>query len=131
MQDGIGMPSATKSGIFFRRQILLLHREFINKIEISWDGFSGSDYYVYRSTNNAAESSIEISGRLQLTNFVDTTAITETLYYYWLKTAVGDDKSGFSDPATGWVQIPEPVGIWIIGILVPLIKGGTRQGGGF
>ncbi len=105
--------------------------EFINKIEISWDGFSGSDYYVYRSTNNAAESSIEISGRLQLTNFVDTTAITETLYYYWLKTAVGDDKSGFSDPATGWVQIPEPVGIWIIGILVPLIKGGTRQGGGF
>ena len=27
--------------------------------------------------------------------------------------------------------IPEPMGIWIIGLLVPLIKGGVRKGGGF
>jgi len=27
--------------------------------------------------------------------------------------------------------IPEPIAIWIIGLLVPLIKGGARKGGGF
>jgi hypothetical protein len=86
---------------------------FTNIIEVNWDGYSGADFYVYRSTNDSAESSIDISGRLQSTNFVDTTAGPDIIYYYRIKTAIGDDKSDFSDSAAGWLQIPEP-GMFLI-----------------
>jgi len=100
--------------------IIASQGEFTNKIEINWDGFSGADYFVYRSTNDAPESSIDISGRLQSTNFVDTTAELEIIYYYRIKTAIGDDKSDYSDSATGWLQIPEPVSIYYLSFIILL-----------
>ena len=89
------------------QNIVASQGEFTDKIEISWEGFSNADFYLFRSTNNSSGNSIDISGRLQSTNFVDSTADNGEIYFYWLKTAVGDDKSEFSNYVTGW-QIPEP-----------------------
>ena len=110
--------------------IIASQGEFTNKIDIIWDGYSGANYFLYRSTNNSPESSINISGPLQSTNFVDSTAEIEMIYYYWLKTSVGDDKSNYSFPAIGWVQIPEP-GVILFLFLFPLLRRTARNGVGY
>ncbi len=106
------------------KNILASQGVFADKVEVSWNGYSGANYYLYRSTNSSPENSIDISSRLQSANFVDTTATNGAIYYYWLKTAIGDDKSDFSISTMGW-QIPEPGIIFLIFTLF-LLKAGKK-----
>lgn len=74
------------------------------KVEITWDATSGAVLYeVWRATKlvSAGGKPVRV-GYLSGTSFDDTTAITGTTYYYWVKARDSWGSSKYSVPDTGY-----------------------------
>jgi fibronectin type 3 domain-containing protein len=80
---------------------------FTDKVLISWDPLTGAtSYEVYRATSEAGTKTL--IGSPTGTSFDDTTAVTGTLYHYWVKACVDGYCSAYSDYDTGWRNIIAP-----------------------
>ncbi len=78
---------------------------YSDKVSISWGSVSGASYYrLYRSTSSTG-TKIALSNWQISQSYNDTTAISGTTYYYWVKAAtssLGANASAYSSYNTGW-----------------------------
>ena len=76
------------------------------EITLNWNASTeeplATSYDIYRSKDNAPELAEFIKNTDALTT-VDTKAVAGTHYYYWVKARKGDQSSGFSEYAQGWL----------------------------
>ncbi|MCH7872672.1 MAG: hypothetical protein IID33_13325, partial [Planctomycetes bacterium] len=76
--------------------------QFANRIEVTWAHATYTEEYrVYRHTDNDPNASSPISAWQPGTNFGDTTAVPEQVYWYWVKGRNGFGESDFSNGDSG------------------------------
>jgi fibronectin type 3 domain-containing protein len=84
---------------------------FTDKVRITWDAVAGAtSYKVYRATS-AGGARPQI-GNPSVTQFTDTTAVTGTIYYYWVRACLGANcTAAYSAYDTGWRNYLPPANL--------------------
>jgi len=78
---------------------------YLDKVLITWDAVSGATYYeLYRADSPGGEKSLLDSPTL--TQYEDTSALVDELYYYWVKACNAEGCSAFSEFDTGYRGLP-------------------------
>jgi hypothetical protein len=84
---------------------------YTDKIRISWTASSGAiGYEIFRNTINDSGTANELWSVLD-TYWDDTSATPGVTYYYWVKAYGPYTTSPFSNPDTGWRQLPPPTDV--------------------
>lgn len=83
---------------------------YFGKVRITWNAVSGASYYrVYRSTSATGTKTTLGTSWQTGTTFDDTTAVANTVYYYWAKAATSSTGANASDYGaydTGFIPRP-------------------------
>jgi hypothetical protein len=75
-----------------------------DRVRITWNVVvAATDYDIYRRDTATAEGSTLIGTTTSLT-FDDTTAVADTVYYYWVKARNATLTSAFSTPDSGYIS---------------------------
>jgi hypothetical protein len=76
---------------------------YTDKVRVTWSSATGAtSYEVWRYTSNSPGSASKISSPDPTgTSYDDTSAVTGTTYYYWVKAKNAGGTSGFSSSALG------------------------------
>jgi fibronectin type 3 domain-containing protein len=75
---------------------------YSDKVRVTWNAVSGaSSYEVWRSTGSSSASA-SLVGVTTSTTYNDTTAVADTIYYYWTKALNSAGSSLFSSSNTGY-----------------------------
>jgi hypothetical protein len=83
-------------------------------VRITWSGFPGNWFQVYRNTGNSNSGATWIGGWQQGTSYDDTTATPGRTYWYWVKAATdssGNHQSGWSNSEFGWTKLSPPTNV--------------------
>ena len=86
----------------------------LDKVTVTWSDLSyETGYKVYRNTANNHTGETQIGGTLaaNTTSYDDTTAVSGTLYYYWVKAATFFGDTGYSASDSGYVKLATPTGV--------------------
>ena len=88
---------------------------YSNRVMVYWDAIpSATGYEVWRGTSSDRQSAAQISTSAQ-TFFLDTSAVPDVLYYYWIQAVTISGKSGFSLPGPGYcgtiANLAAPAGV--------------------
>lgn len=74
-------------------------------VAINWSAPpNATKFTVYRNATDDTATAADISGEITVTNFSDTTAVLDQVYYYWIKAGYSYGWSDFSAPDTGFRQ---------------------------
>lgn len=83
-----------------------------DQITVNWNPMPyASLYYVYRALSTNSASSVLI-GTAVTNEYLDTTALPDLVYFYWIKARNAGGTSGFSDYDTGSLRSSE-IATWI------------------
>ena len=79
-------------------------------VHLIWAASETARYYiVYRNNTNSHEGEQALADNVTTCSFDDKNAITDNLYYYWVKACNSAGCSDYSSPASGWIgEIPPP-----------------------
>lgn len=83
-----------------------------DKVTLTWEAATGATSYdVYRSIYNSAALAEKIGSNIgNVTTWDDTTAVSGSYYYYWVKSRNGGTESDFSNTKRGWLaNTPAPL----------------------
>jgi len=83
---------------------------YTSKVEISWSGaLCAAEYRVYRNTTDDPGSATALGSWQPSLAFTDYSTQAETTYFYWVQSRTESGTSGFSQPDTGWREVPAPL----------------------
>ncbi|MDF1859338.1 MAG: hypothetical protein P1U87_03940 [Verrucomicrobiales bacterium] len=75
------------------------------EVSVSWNASDRAETYrVYRSLSNSSGTSVEVANSLAGTNWVDTSVLPWTTYYYWVMASNEDGDSDLSGVASGFAK---------------------------
>lgn len=75
-----------------------------DRVRITWNFVTGATgYQVFRRDTSDSAGATHI-GSPSVTEFDDTTAAADTIYYYWVKAVTATQTSAFSSPDTGYIS---------------------------
>jgi fibronectin type 3 domain-containing protein len=88
---------------------------YCDNVHITWDAVLGATAYeIWRSTGSSSASAVKIADDTS-SPYDDTSAVTGTTYYYWIKAKNTCDTSLFSNPDSGYrpaqTTPPAPTGV--------------------
>jgi fibronectin type 3 domain-containing protein len=88
--------------------------KYSDKVEVTWYTVSSpTSYQVFRGTSSSSNAATKLA-EVSCSPYNDTTAVTGTTYYYWVKAKKWDGISGFSASNTGYRAVatpPAPTGV--------------------
>jgi hypothetical protein len=84
----------------------------LNEVQLGWNAVNGALFYnVWRSTTNNSSTATKIASGLTGTSYIDPTASTSTVDYYWITAVNGSLTSGYGGPADGLAELSAPSGV--------------------
>ncbi|MGE5355815.1 MAG: hypothetical protein ACM3PT_06200 [Deltaproteobacteria bacterium] len=101
-----------RSGVAIPSNIYATDGLYSDMVVVSWTGTSGNFFRIYRNTTNNTSTATALGNWQTAFTYYDYSALTNTIYYYWVKSATdqnGGNSSDFSAYDTGWkggVSIP-------------------------
>ncbi|MCL1919643.1 MAG: InlB B-repeat-containing protein [Kiritimatiellaeota bacterium] len=97
-------------------------------VSLTWTPVTGaSKYQVYRSTSNDGNGVTLLVTTSSLSGFIDTSAVADTTYYYWVRAVNSKNNGDYSAPETGWRA---RTSYTVTTASSPLAAGGATSGGG-
>ena len=105
---------------------------YTTEVLISWPAVPGASYYqIYRA--DTQDGTKTLFGSPTNPSFDDTSAVTDTIYYYWVRACDQTGCSDFSTPDTGWRNMMPPSDVQATGGTYPdkVIVTWNSSGGSF
>ncbi|MCB2202591.1 sortase [bacterium] len=75
-----------------------------DQIPLEWNANSSADHYEVYRAESASGDKTRLADNVTSPNFSDTTMVSGTTYYYWVKACIGTICSDFSSSTTGWAR---------------------------
>jgi fibronectin-binding autotransporter adhesin len=80
-----------------------------NEVQVNWNAVSGAtSYTLWRSATDLVNSATVLAGGLTGTSYLDTTASTTNVEYYWVTAMYGSQTGGYGGPAMGLAELAAP-----------------------
>ena len=111
---GLSAPDTGWRAFDAAQQLIASDGDYDDRVLVTWAQVIGANYYrVYRGKQSGAENAVPISDWQTGRTFIDTTATSAMLYYYYVASAANadGDNPSMSEADTGWCALAPPLAV--------------------
>jgi len=109
--DGVAQ-TETISSLSTPTGVTATYATIVNEVQVAWNTVNGAVFYnVWRSTTNSSGTATEVASGLTGTSYIDPSASTTTVDYYWITAVNGSLTSNYGGSADGLAKLAVPGGV--------------------